>query len=216
MPRCELHDLQAAYRRHFRLTHRTSREQLTWPVPGRVWAADHAQPPSPVDGRDPALLSVRDLASGLELAWLPVPDETAATTAQVLATLFARHGPPLVLKSDNGSAFKSRTLQALLEAHRIVALRSPPRTPRYNGSSEAGIGSLKKRTRHFAARQRRLGTWTRQDLEAARRQGNELTRPQGHRGPTPAERWADRSPIRDQERDQLASAILRHRTQIMN
>jgi transposase InsO family protein len=62
------------------------------------------------------LLAVRDLASGYQLAWLAVPDEAAVTAAAALAALFREHGPPLVLKSDNGSAFRAEALGALLAA----------------------------------------------------------------------------------------------------
>jgi hypothetical protein len=41
MPRCELGELQAAYRRHYRATHRRSIERLTWHGSGWVWAMDH-------------------------------------------------------------------------------------------------------------------------------------------------------------------------------
>jgi transposase-like protein len=77
MPRGELIDLQATWRRHYRATHRRSMETLEWTTPGRVWAMDHAQPPSSIDGYYRRVLAVRDLASGMQLAWLPVLDETA-------------------------------------------------------------------------------------------------------------------------------------------
>ena len=76
----------------------------------------------------------------MELDWLPVPDETAATTRDALLALFVEFGPPLVLKSDNGSAFKGDVI-TLLDDWQITPLRSPPKTPRYHGSREAGIGA---------------------------------------------------------------------------
>jgi hypothetical protein len=133
MPRGELIDLQATFRRHYRVTHRRSTETLHWTTPGRVWAMDHAQPPAPIDGCYRRVLAVRDLATGMQLAWLPVLDETAETTAAVLQLLFAQHGAPLVLKSDNGSPFISRLLYELLAAWQVVPLFSPPRVPAYNG-----------------------------------------------------------------------------------
>jgi hypothetical protein len=33
------------------------------------------------------------------------------------------------------------------------------------------------------------------DVEAARQRANELSRPNGHRGPVPSERWRERPPI---------------------
>ena len=139
--RCELVDLEHDYRQAFRQSHRISREVLTWHAPRRVWAMDHARPPQPIDGRYGSILSVRDLGSGRQLAWLPVPDETEGTTCAALEALFAEYGAPLVLKSDNGSAFRSGLLGDLLAQHGVTALFSPAVTPRYNGACEAGNGA---------------------------------------------------------------------------
>ena len=215
LPRRELIELQVAYRRDYRDTHRLSQERLTWPRSGRVWAVDHSEAPCPIDGVYPAILAVRDLASGCQLAWLPVPDMEAASTALVLATLFAEHGSPLLIKSDNGSAFRSELVQDLLADHHVVWLPSPVRTPRYNGSCEAGIGSLKVRTLFLAARETRVGTWSCDDLETARRQANALARPQGHLGPAPDDLWSERSPITQPERTEFRAAVLRHRDTIV-
>jgi transposase InsO family protein len=211
LPRRELIELQADYRRHYRDTHRLSQERLTWSDPGRVWAVDHSDAPRPIDGIYPAILSVRDLSSGYQLAWLPVPDMEASSTALVLATLFAEHGPPLVLKSDNGSAFRSELVQNLLADHGLVWLPSPVRTPRYNGSCEAGIGSMKVRTLFLAAQESRVGTWSCDDLETARCQANALVRPDGHLGPAPDDLWSERSPITQLERIAFQAAVLHHR-----
>ena len=83
------------------------------------------------------------------------------------------HGAPLVLKSDNGSAFVASAFEALLAGLRVWQLLSPPRLPSYNGSCEAGIGSMKARTHHQATRLGRAGEWTCDDAEAARQQANQ-------------------------------------------
>lgn len=210
LARRELIELQVAYRRNYRDTHRLSQERLRWSGPGRVWAVDHSEAPVTIDGIYPAILAVRDLASGCQLAWLPVPDMGAESTALVLATLFAEHGAPLVIKSDNGSAFRSEPLQHLLGQEGIVWLPSPVRTPRYNGSCEAGIGSMKVRTLFLAARGSCFGTWGSDDLETARRQANALTRPEGHLGPTPDDLWRERTPIFEPERTEFRAAMRRH------
>ena len=180
--------------------------QLHCTAPGTVWAIDHSEPPQPIDGCYPAVVALRDLASGMQLAWLPVPDATETITAAVLESLFHKHGPPLVLKSDNGSAFLSRDWNGLLDRWRVMPLRSPPATPRYNGSCEAGIGSMKLRTTFLAARAGHPQQWTSDDLEAARRQANELTR--SRRAPsTPQERWDLRRRLTTEERDRFTCTV---------
>lgn len=213
VPRCELRDLQAGYRRHYRATHRRSTARLSWYGPGHVWAIDYVVPPTPIDDVEQAVLAVRDLASGMQLAWQPVLNQTEPPVTAVLESLFEKYGPPLVLKSDNGSAFKSNAFQTMLARYGVAWLPSPPRKPQYNGSCEAGNGSLRTRTDHFA---RRTGRWTPDCLEAARWQANELTRPQGRHAPTHSERWSLRKPIDPKLREQFAAAVERHRPAVID
>jgi hypothetical protein len=213
VPPCELADLRLEYWRVYRDYNRVVLEHLIWTSPGRVWAMDHAKPPQPVDAIYPAMLAVRDIASGMALDWFPVPDETATTTRDALVALFREFGPPLVLKSDNGSAFKADVLNLLAE-WQVIPLRSPPQTPRYNGSCEAGIGGLKNRTRHQAALAGHPGHWTSDDAEAARRYTNECHYPNGHRQPTALDLWQSRTPIDQAEREQIHLTVERIRSQM--
>ena len=151
-------------------------------------AAEHADPPHRIDGRWPYILAVRDLASGCQLAWLPVLDETAETTIDALQWLFLEHGPPLVLKSDNGSGFISKAVRRFLDRWQVSPLYSPPRTPEYNGSIEAGNGA-KTHTHEEAARQGRAGHWTADDLEAARRMANDFINTTGPAGTQRCQRF---------------------------
>ena len=172
---------------------------------------DHVQPDQPIDVLYPYTLSVRDLASHYQLAWQPVPDSGAETTIAVLASLLWEHGPPLVLKSDNGSAFIARDTGELLAAWGILHLRSPPATPKYNGSCEAANGSQKKTTNDQAALADRPGRCTSNDLQQTRMICNRLGRPWGHRGPTPENVWQLRQPITSTQRSRLNAAVDRYR-----
>jgi hypothetical protein len=207
MARREIQDFLRRYRRVYKRRHRLLVRVLHWHRTGAVWAVDFAEPPWPVDGQYRRLLAVRDLAGGFQLAWLPVVDESARTACDVLVALFRAHGPPLVLKSDNGSAFIADQMRTLLAVWQVWHLRSPPDLPEYNGACEAGIGSMKTRTHHQAARAGRPGVWTSDDVEAARLQANETARPWGYRGPTPAEMWAQRRPLFDAERRVFAATV---------
>jgi transposase InsO family protein len=141
------------------------------------------------------------------LWWQAVQEATAATTVAALAALIRTWGRPLLLKSDNGSHFRAEEVEALLAEAQVTALYSPAYTPRYNGSIEAGIGSLKTRAHEAAARQGHAGAWTCADVEAAREEANLFSQRRGPGGPTPAEAWEGRSPISDDERRKFSEAV---------
>ena len=195
MARAELDDLHRRYRRVWRHRHRQPLCRLHWTRPGAVWAIDFAEPPVPIDGIHAALLAVRDLASGRQLLWQPLRQATAAAVAEALASLLVTHSPPLIVKSDNGSAFGAFAVATLLHDFGVLSLFSPPHTPSYNGAIEAGIGALKARTAAHAARHGRPGHWTWDDVAAARLEANATARPRGLHGPTPDELWQLRSSI---------------------
>jgi transposase InsO family protein len=184
LARREAENLRNRFRQLWKLDHQRAIHVLHWHHPGAVWAMDHTGPLPAIDGRWPYILAVRDLASGCQLAWLPVLDETAETTISALQWLFLEDGPPLLLKSDNGSGFIADAMRRFLDRWDVRPLFSPPYTPEYNGSIEAGNGALKTRTQDEAARQGRDGHWTADDVEAARRMANEMTYPHGPLGPT--------------------------------
>ena len=71
---------------------------------GAVWAADHTEPRARIVGGYPAVLAMRDLASGNQRVWKPVETMEARETVKVLDVRMAHDGAPLVLKSENGSA----------------------------------------------------------------------------------------------------------------
>ncbi len=214
LPRAELRDLVGVYRHLWADAHPRVRHVLDWHHPGTVWAMDFTELAQPVAGVWPYVLAVRDLASGMQLAWRPVADVTAATARRELELLFVVYGAPLVLKSDNGSAFRAAGLKGLLGRWGVWPLYSPPGRPGYNGAIEASIGSLKTRTQFEAYRQGHGGAWTEADLEAARVRGNTVARPRGPRGPTPAEAWAARRSPEAAERAAFAALVRRYEEEV--
>ena len=187
LARREAENLRNRFRHIWKLDHPRAIHVLHWHDPRVVWAMDHSQPPQAMDDRWPYLLAVRDLASGCQLAWLPVLDETAETTIEALRRLFLEHGPPLVLKCDNGSAFIAAAMRDFLASWAVRPLFSPPWTPEYNGGIEAGNHALKTRTQELAAREGRHGPWTACDAEVARCMANERNYPHGFGKLTPGE-----------------------------
>jgi transposase InsO family protein len=194
-------------RQLWRQQHECFQQVLHWQQPGTVWAMDFSKAPVPIDGLYPYLLAVRDLASGQQLLWEPVMTMTAAETTAALTMLFTIHGAPLVLKSDNGSAFRAASTKALLRLWGICGLFSPPGCPRYNGSCEASIGSLKKRTAYQAEHAGHAGWWTSADVAMALAQANELARPWGAHGPSPEQIWNQRHVLTGNERDSFQATV---------
>jgi transposase InsO family protein len=208
VPQCVLAYLLSGYRRTFQAEHRRVVEALHWLRPGAIWAIDHSEPLRPIDGHYAQILAVRDLASGMQLAWTAVRDATAIETLSVLRALVAEHGAPLVLKSDNGSAFTSGLLADWLTDQKIVPLFSPPRTPRYNGACEAGIGGMKRRTELVSARHDRVLDWTCDDLFAALQWANHHHYPHGLAAGTAAGRFAARRTLGEAERNTFRAAVV--------
>jgi transposase InsO family protein len=207
MARAELADLLRRYRRVWRKRRQRVLRVLHWQRPGSVWAMDFVQAPFPIDGCYPYLLAVRDLASHYVLLWLPVTEQTAAVAVAALVALFAEHGMPLLLKSDNGSGFHAEEVTRLLSEKQVQPHYSPAYCPQYNGSIEASNGSLKTRTHHQAARAGHPDLWTCADVEAARQEANTQARPWGENGPTPQQVWQRRQPISAEERERFATLL---------
>jgi transposase InsO family protein len=182
---------------------------IRWQGVGRVWAIDFTQADIPIDGVFPYLLMVRDLASGMALLSLPLQDETSASVVAALTMLFAAVGAPLVLKSDNGSAFIDEATRKLLAAHQVISLLSPPGTPEYNGSVEVGGGTQKTWTHFFSTLNGRPDAPTSDDVEGAKLRNNELGKPWGPGSPAPKAAWETRVPISRDERTRLEAEVER-------
>jgi hypothetical protein len=208
----------AAVKNHYRyVLSRWRRRQLArleWTQPGRVWAMDHAKPPLTMDAKYDYLLSVRELATGQQLAWEPIRQADATTTVALLTRLFAEHDPPLVLKSDNGKPLTAGGVPALLLAHQVTPLISPVYRPQYNGSCEAGVKAMKVRTEDVALTHDRSGRWNGEDVAQALRIANEFHR-SGPRTASRAKRWQQRLPITSEERDRFLTALAGCRARLM-
>jgi transposase InsO family protein len=209
LPTAELRELLLTFRHLWVLGHPRFRYHLDWHRPGTVWAMDFTQVHHPVDNIYPYVFAVRDLASGMILAWQPVADMTSQAALMELEVLFTIHGAPLVLKSDNGSAFLAEASKRFLATWQVWPLYSPPGTPGYNGAIEATIGSLKTRTQYAAYLAGHPGRWTIADLNRARSGANEIARPQGIRGQSPQEAWRLRHPPTRSEREAFAAHVRR-------
>jgi len=203
LARAELVFLRGQFRVRWRAAHPTERCELDWLRAGSVWAMDFSHPPHRIDGCFPAILNVRDLATHQQLLWLPVEREDAATVVETLGDLFEEHGPPLVMKCDNGPGFRAAMTKQMLGDWRVFTLYSPPRRASYNGACERANRTLKELTAHPADQVGRARFWTSDDLHVARLRANRLTRPWGPFGPTPEESWTARTDLSLDERENM-------------
>ncbi|MGE0607677.1 MAG: hypothetical protein AB7O62_11330 [Pirellulales bacterium] len=135
--------------------------------------------------------------------------ESAETT--VYRQLFEEHGPPLVMKSDNGGQFRDEGTKALLAAYQITPLYNPSRHPSYNGGVERANGQLAGYQEALAAWHGRPGLPTCEDAESSRHLANDLARRDGLRGPTARELWAARLPIACTARGAFLATVERGR-----
>ncbi len=178
---------------------------LEWTCVGSVWAIDYTESPAPIDGCYDYVLVLRDLASGYTIDAWPTVKADAETTVACLTRALVQHGAPLVLKADNHGHFVNAQVDGLLGEWGVTFLPSPPYTPSYNGSCEAGIGGIKTRVAHLAMRHGDPAHWTSNHVESGRLQGNR-TDVDG-RGAIPEQIWAGRTPIAAAERERFRASV---------
>lgn len=94
------------------------------------------------------LLGVVDYHGSQLLALRPVPRSSAAVV-QVLCALFAEHGVPARLLSDNGREFTAHVVAKLLAAHGVTHVRTKPAHPWTNGRIERLFRTLRETRRRF-------------------------------------------------------------------
>lgn len=207
LPRRELMRLKREWvRQRDRLAMRRG-SRLSWRTPGAVWAADFTDLDEAAAGGEKAMLFVHDLASGCVLWARPCRRKDAAAVAEALSALIERHGAPLVYRVDNGKALRADPVRAILVAHGVTLLRTPNRTPTYNGSCESSLGWHKRRLCDVAERDGGIGAWGPAEFEILRTRANDVRRPWGSGGPSPAERFAAHAPITAEQRAGFLAAV---------
>lgn len=212
VPRCDLKEILSRYRLVQERKHQRHQSRLHWQRPGTVWAADFKERREPIEGRYGWILAVKDLASRCQLAWLPVEAADADTVKATYAGLFEEHGPPLVLKSDNGGPFRSEQTKQLLADYDVIPLFNPRRRPAYNGGVERANGQLAGYQEAVAAAHGREGLPSCADAEEARQLANDLSHPAGWKGPTAAQLWEQRPSIDSAERASFLATVTEQRT----
>lgn len=147
-------------RREVHRQHQHQHQRIEWLMPGAVWSMD---PTELVLNTEPKrtkvpLLPVLDLASRYKFEPLVGERLTGQVVARRLDELFRRHGPPLVLKRDNGSNLNSAEVNEVLSHWLVIPLNSPRHYPPYNGGIEWSQRELKTALRPWLPAGLALGT----------------------------------------------------------
>ncbi len=140
--RRELQALTDTVRRELAQQRQAELRHITWHVPGLVWSLDDAEL-ARFAHHPLRLHQVQDLASRYKFTPWVGERVLGETVAVHLEQLFLQHGPPLVLKRDNGSNLNQQAVDEVLARYLVVPLNSPPQYPPYNGGMERAVRELK-------------------------------------------------------------------------
>ena len=110
--------------------------------PNHVWSYDFVSDQT-VDGRSLRMLAVVDEYTRESLAIHCAKSIRATDVIDVLVRLFAQHGMPEHIRSDNGPEFIAKVLQKLLKTLGIGPLYIKPGSPWENGYGESFNGKFR-------------------------------------------------------------------------
>ena len=85
---------------------------------------------------------------------IPLPSQEAETVARALEEIFARHGIPAVILTDQGSNFESKIIKSICSLFGIEKRRTTPYHPQTDGLCERSNGTLKSLLRKRVNRDR--------------------------------------------------------------
>ena len=85
---------------------------------------------------------------------IPLPNQEAETVARALEEIFARHGMPAVILTDQGSNFESKIIKSIGSLFGIEKRRTTPYHPQTDGLCERFNGTLKSLLRKKVNRDR--------------------------------------------------------------
>ncbi|KAK8773929.1 hypothetical protein V5799_011538 [Amblyomma americanum] len=147
-----------------------------WTKPERPWSRIHVDFAGPVQGVF-FLVVVDALSNWAEIEVMPSLQSSAVI--EKFRKMFATHGLPDLVVSDNGTAFASRETQAFLKLNGIRYMYAAPYHPASNGRAERMVRELK-----CALRKQRQGTVL---CKVARFLFKQHSTPHAETGKSPAE-----------------------------
>ncbi|XP_060537701.1 uncharacterized protein K02A2.6-like, partial [Pantherophis guttatus] len=116
-------------------------ETAKWETPSNPWSRIHIDFAGPMQGRH-LLIVVDAFSKWLEV--VPMASTTTEATIRALRRLFATHGLPDVLVSDNGPQLTSLAMEAFLAGLGIRHALSAPYRPAGNGQAERMVRLTKE------------------------------------------------------------------------
>lgn len=123
-------------------TRRARPERLQAAYPGHIWAYDFVED-ALADGTPLRILTVIDEFTREGLAIDVALTTSAERVIGVLRALFAQHGAPAHLRSDNGAEFVAIALQSWLAQSEVQTLYIEPGKPWQNGKEERFNGTVR-------------------------------------------------------------------------
>ena len=118
-----------------------------WEWPQCPWARVHIDYAGPFMGRM-FLILVDAHSKWMEVK--PVSSATSAVTIEQLRSIFATHGLPEMLVSDNGSVFTSDEFKDFTKSNGIRHVTSAPYHPASNGLAERAVQTFKESMKKFS------------------------------------------------------------------
>ena len=112
-----------------------------WEWPSRPWVRVHVDHAGPFLGKH-FLVLVDAYSKWLEV--IVVPSTSSHCTIDALRSIFATHGLPEVLVSDNGTAFTSEEFRKFLKLNGIRQVTISPYHPASNGLAERAVQTFKE------------------------------------------------------------------------
>jgi len=139
---CVLHGLKLLRRRRRKRRGIGTGVPCRAEYPNHVWAYDFVHDACQ-DGRKLKVLTVEDEFTRRCLAIEVERRMPASAVCRVLLRLFAGHGTPQFIRSDNGPEFIAKALMKMLAESRVACRHIDPGSPWQNGLNERFNGSLR-------------------------------------------------------------------------
>ncbi|CAH8643202.1 unnamed protein product, partial [Schistosoma guineensis] len=114
---------------------------VPWPKSEKPWSRVHIDFTGPLDGTT-YLILVDSYSKWPEI--LPIAPPSTTRTIKLLNRIFAQHGLPETIVTDNGSQFTSSQFREFCLQNSINHVRSPPYHPQSNGQAERFVDTFKR------------------------------------------------------------------------